>query len=29
MVTQKRPGDRVPVTVLRGGQKVELMLPIQ
>ena len=25
----KRPGDKVPVTVLRDGKKVELMLPMQ
>jgi S1-C subfamily serine protease len=29
LVTTKRPGDKVPVTVLRGGQKVELTLPMQ
>jgi S1-C subfamily serine protease len=26
---QHKPGDKVAVTVLRDGQKVELMLPMQ
>lgn len=29
LVKEKRPGDKVPVTVLRDGKKVELMLPMQ
>jgi hypothetical protein len=29
LLTGTRAGDRVPVTVLRGGEKVELKLPIQ
>jgi serine protease Do len=29
LAKEKRPGDKVPVTVLRGGEKVELMLPMQ
>lgn len=29
LAKEKRPGDKVPVTVLRDGQKVELMLPMQ
>lgn len=29
LVNEKRPGDKVPVTVLRGGQRVELTLPMQ
>jgi serine protease Do len=29
LVKEKRPGDNVPVTVLRGGQKIELTLPMQ
>lgn len=28
-VTERKPGDKVPVTVLRNGKKVELMLPMQ
>lgn len=28
-VTARRPGDRVPVTVLRGGKRVELRLPLR
>jgi hypothetical protein len=28
-VTEHKPGERVPVTVLRDGKKVELMLPMQ
>ena len=27
-VTARRPGDKVPVTVVRGGKKVELTLPL-
>lgn len=27
-VTARKPGDKVPVTVLRGGKKVELTLPL-
>ncbi|HVK11861.1 MAG TPA: Trx7/PDZ domain-containing (seleno)protein [Gemmataceae bacterium] len=27
-VTARKPGDRVPVTVVRGGKKVELTLPL-
>jgi serine protease Do len=29
MVNQKRPGDRVPFTVLRNGEKINLSLPTQ
>jgi hypothetical protein len=29
MVNLKRPGDSVPVVVLRDGKKIDLMLPIQ
>ena len=29
LAKEKRPGDSVPVTVLRGGKKVELTLPMQ
>jgi serine protease Do len=29
LLTEKRPGDKVPVTVQRGAQKVQLMLPMQ
>jgi serine protease Do len=29
LAKEKRPGDKVPVTVLRGGQMVELTLPMQ
>lgn len=29
VVTSRKPGDRVPVTVLRGRQQVEYQLPIQ
>ena len=29
LVKRTRPGDKVPVTVLRGGQKVELVMPMQ
>ena len=29
LAKEKRPGDKVPVTVLRGGKKVELTLPMQ
>jgi S1-C subfamily serine protease len=28
-LTRRKPGDRVAVTVLRAGKKVELMLPMQ
>lgn len=28
-VTQRRPGDKVPLTVLRGGKRIELTLPLQ
>ncbi len=28
-VTQRKPGDKVPVTVVRDGKKVELTLPMQ
>jgi serine protease Do len=28
-VTERKPGDKVPVTVLRNGKKVELTLPMQ
>jgi serine protease Do len=27
-VTARKPGDKVPVTVIRGGKKVELTLPL-
>jgi S1-C subfamily serine protease len=27
--THTKPGDRVPVTLLRNGKKIELKLPIQ
>jgi serine protease Do len=29
LANEKRPGDRVPVSVLRKGERVNLMLPIQ
>jgi len=29
LVNAKKPGEKVPVTVLRGGEKVELTLPMQ
>ena len=29
LVRRTKPGDKVAVTVLRGGQKVELTLPMQ
>jgi serine protease Do len=29
LLQQKRPGDRVPFTVLRNGQRIELTLPMQ
>ena len=28
-VTQRKPGDRVPTTVLRNGHEKKLMLPMQ
>lgn len=29
LINTKRPGDKIPVTVLREGKRVELMMPIQ
>jgi len=29
LVQTKLPGDKIPVTVLRGGQRVNLELPMQ
>lgn len=29
LVQQTRPGDRIPITVLRDGKKIELTLPMQ
>ncbi len=29
VVNQRRTGDRVPVTVVRGGKRIELTLPVQ
>jgi S1-C subfamily serine protease len=28
-VTARKPGDKIPVKVLRGGKTLELMLPMQ
>jgi serine protease Do len=28
-VTERKPGDKLPVVVLRGGERLELMLPMQ
>ena len=29
LINEKKAGQRVPLTVLRGGEKVKLMLPMQ